>query len=65
MTHMVAMLGAKEHRNTTTVNLHSHLSELLLGEVERVIVSSDAVFPPLWTWWDARSQQAVVHHIDK
>lgn len=38
---------------------------MLLGEVEWVIVGGDAVSSPLWTRRQARSQQAVVHHVDK
>lgn len=53
----------KENKNTKT--LHGYLSELLLCEVKRVIIGSDAMFPSLWTWWQARSQQAIVHHVDK
>lgn len=32
-------------------NLQGFLSELFLGEVQGVIVGSDAVFSPLWAWW--------------
>lgn len=36
---------------STDVNLHGYFSELFLGQIQWVIVGSDAVFSPLWPWW--------------
>lgn len=49
----------------TEVRSHGYFSELLLGQVQWVIVGSDAVFSPLWTRWQTRPQKAIVHHVDK
>lgn len=50
---------------STGVNSHGYFSELFLGQIQWVIVGSDAVFSPLWPWWQIRSQKAVIHHVNK
>lgn len=47
------------------MNSHGYFSELFLGQIQWVIVGSDAVFSPLRPRGQTRSQKAVVHHVDE
>lgn len=50
---------------STDVTSHGDFSELFLGQVQWVVVGSDAVFSPLRPWWQICSQEAVIHHVNK
>lgn len=50
---------------STDVNSHGYFSELFLGQIQWVIVGSDAMSSPLWPWWQICSQKAVIHHVNK
>lgn len=30
-----------------------------------MIIGADAMFAPLWAWWKAGSQKAIVHDVDE